>query len=102
MACFVTMNTSGKTQLLENADRFLARGTRTFAILNQGNWQWRKNIADLQSALWKSGWKCGVAGAVAGPTRGASAGTAVIVARSVGFDKVFATLDHGIAWRRVE
>ena len=95
VSCFLTMNTSGKPQLIENLDMLQARGTRTTAIFDQEHQQWRGGIADLQSALWNLGWQCRAVGAVAGPNGGASAGTAVIADRRVGFDRIFGTWDHG-------
>ena len=85
---FITMNTSGKQQLLENMDRLDTRNTRTCVILNQEHRQWQSEIGPLQYMAGASGWKVGAAPAAVGPKGGASAGVAVIARKCVGFDKV--------------
>ena len=85
---FMTMNTSGRPQLLENLDRLQARGARTCAILNQEHQQWKRDLGELQQQAGGAGWKLGVVPAVVGPKGGASAGVAVVVRKGVGFDRV--------------
>ena len=84
---FITMNTSGRPQLLENLDRLNARGTRTCAVLNQEHHQWHRDLGELQYMASASGWKTGAVPAVAGPKGGASAGTAIFVRKAIGFDR---------------
>ena len=83
---FISINSSGRPQLVDNLWKLGLRGTRTLVVMAQEHQTKATGLGDLQKAAADAGWKLRASAAARGDGGGASAGTALSIAKHIGCD----------------
>jgi hypothetical protein len=83
---FISINTSGRPQLVDNLWKLGLRTTRTLVVMAQEHQTRAPGLGDLQKAAGDAGWKLKASAAARGEGGGASAGTALAIAKHIGCD----------------
>ena len=83
---FISVNSSGRPQLVDNLWKLGLRGSRTLVVMAQEHQTKAAAIGDLQKAAAEAGWKLKASAAAKGARGGDSAGTALAIAKHIGCD----------------